>query len=193
MKIGIFGGCFNPPHKMHKQIAIYFLENKILDKVIYVPVGNHYNKPDLASDIDRYNMLKIMVNDKRIEISNFEMNNSLKYTYQTLDYFNNLYKEDEIYFITGSDNLKQIDTWVKSEYLLKNYKFLIIGRNNDDYNQLISKYKKYKNNFYLVDIPEVEICSTQIRELLKDNSVDKLFDSLDKNVIKYIQSRNLYK
>jgi nicotinate-nucleotide adenylyltransferase len=192
MKIGIFGGCFNPPHKMHKLISLYLIEHNFLDKVIYVPVGNHYKKNDLVSDIDRYNMLKLICNDSRIEISDYEMKGSVRYTYQTLDYFHKLYKKDEIYFVTGSDNLKEIDTWRKAEYLLKNYKFLIVGRNNDDYGVLVNKYKKDKDNFYLVDIPEIEVCSTQIRKLLKDNSPDKLVDSLDENVIKYIQRKNLY-
>ena len=44
MKIGIFGGSFNPPHNMHKNIALDLIKNKYLDKVIYVPTGNKYNK-----------------------------------------------------------------------------------------------------------------------------------------------------
>ena len=56
MKIGIFGGSFNPPHNMHKNIALDLLKNKYLDKVIYVPTGNKYNKKGLANQNDRYNM-----------------------------------------------------------------------------------------------------------------------------------------
>ena len=40
MKIGIFGGSFNPPHVMHKNIALNLIKNKYLDKVIYVPTGD---------------------------------------------------------------------------------------------------------------------------------------------------------
>ena len=57
MKIGIFGGSFNPPHKIHQKIANYLVKNNYLDKVIFVPTGSNYEKPYLASEQDRYNML----------------------------------------------------------------------------------------------------------------------------------------
>ena len=78
MKIGIFGGSFNPPHKMHKNIALNLIKNKYLDKVIYVPTGNKYNKKDLIDAMDRYNMLKIMIEGyKNLELSNYEIKNTL--------------------------------------------------------------------------------------------------------------------
>ena len=44
MKIGIFGGCFNPPHIMHYTVANTILEKSYLDKVIFVPTGDNYDK-----------------------------------------------------------------------------------------------------------------------------------------------------
>ena len=44
MKIGIFGGSFNPPHNMHENIALNLIANGYVDKVIYVPTGDNYNK-----------------------------------------------------------------------------------------------------------------------------------------------------
>ena len=46
MRIGIFGGSFNPPHKKHKNIAIELIQKNYIDKIIYVPTGNKYNKKD---------------------------------------------------------------------------------------------------------------------------------------------------
>ena len=59
MKIGIFGGSFNPPHLFHKRIITYLLDNKYLDKVIIVPVGDNYKKRDLATFVNRYDMLNM--------------------------------------------------------------------------------------------------------------------------------------
>ena len=42
MKIGIFGGCFNPPHNMHKKIATKLINNGYLDNIIFIPTGNNY-------------------------------------------------------------------------------------------------------------------------------------------------------
>lgn len=59
MKIGFFGGCFNPPTNAHIYLAKKVLKECKLDKVIFVPVGDFYNKKELISAEHRYNMLKI--------------------------------------------------------------------------------------------------------------------------------------
>ena len=62
MKIGIFGGSFNPPHIMHKKIAEQLIKEKYLDKVIFVPTGMKYEyKNNLISNEDRYHMLKLLI------------------------------------------------------------------------------------------------------------------------------------
>ena len=75
MRIGVFGGSFNPPHKMHLKIGLDLLNNNYLDKVIYVPTGSKYKyKNNLVSDRDRFNMLKLMTcNDERFIVSDFEL------------------------------------------------------------------------------------------------------------------------
>ena len=59
MKIGFFGGCFNPPTNAHINLAKRALKECNLDKVIFVPIGNFYKKNELISGEHRYNMLKI--------------------------------------------------------------------------------------------------------------------------------------
>ena len=75
MRIGVFGGSFNPPHKMHLKIGIDLLNKNYLDKIIYVPTGSKYKyKNNLVSDLDRLNMLKLMVsNDERFLVSDYEL------------------------------------------------------------------------------------------------------------------------
>ena len=58
MRIGFFGGCFNPPTNIHIGIAKELIDSKILDKVIFVPVGDFYKKENLISAIHRYEMIK---------------------------------------------------------------------------------------------------------------------------------------
>ena len=53
-KIGFFGGCFNPPTNTHIDLANKLIKNGIIEKVIFVPVGNYYQKQNLASAEDRY-------------------------------------------------------------------------------------------------------------------------------------------
>ena len=182
MKIGIFGGSFNPPHDMHKRIATDLIKKNYLDKVVYVPTGDWYEKEELIAAKDRYNMVCLMIEDDAdLVVSDYEIKNKISCTYQTLDYFNNLYSNDEIYFICGSDNLRNINTWDNYQYILDNYKVLVIRRDNDQ----IIDYK----NVIATDILMSNLSSTQIREELRLNYCDcKICD----RVLKYIKENNLY-
>lgn len=190
MKIGIFGGCFNPPHKMHKDIALNLINNNYVDKVIYVPTGNKYQKRELLSDQDRYNMIKLMTKDNtNLLVSDYEFNTELTYTYQTLDYFNNKYKNDEIYFIMGADNLDEFDTWKEYQYILSNYKLLVINRGNFNQDKLLDKYQEYRDNIIFAKQDINFISSSYIRSNINDKS---MIEYLDSDVLNYIKLNNLY-
>ncbi len=193
MKIGIFGGSFNPPHKIHKKIALDLIKRHYVDKVIFVPTGSKYKyKNNLLSDKVRFKMLKLMCEDnKNLDVSDYELKDHIVYTYETLNYFKNKYKEDEIYFICGTDNLSYIDEWNKGTDILSNNKLLIIKRNSTDINTLLDKYNDYKDNIIVTDIKENEISSTKIREMIYNNKRVEIY--LDKSVYLYIRDNNLYK
>lgn len=192
MKIGIFGGSFNPPHKMHESIASFFIDNKILDKVIFVPTGSKYKyKTNLESDKDRYNMVKL-ITDKHEDflVSDFELKSEVVYTYETLTHFKEEYSGSEIYFICGLDNLSYIDSWKNAEYILNNFKILVIKRNTDDLEEVMQRLDAYKSNILVVDMEENPISSTAIRKNITDS---KSSVYLDQDVLKYINDNNLYR
>lgn len=191
MKIGIFGGSFNPPHNMHKNIALKLINNGYLDKVIFMPTGDKYNKDGLLNQKDRYNMVKLMIEGcDNLEVSDYEFN-KLTYTYETLDYFKNIYKDDDIYFICGSDNLKQITLWRKYDYILRNYKIIVIRRNNDDIDKIVNNLLiYYKNIIFITDIQN-SVSSTLIRENLHKNNAVYLLQNMDTNVLKYIKNNSI--
>lgn len=192
MKIGIFGGSFNPPHKMHKKIAIEPIKKHYVDKVIFVPTGSKYKyKNNLLSDKVRLEMLELMCRDNNnLEVSDYELKEHVVYTYETLNYFRNKYKDDEIYFICGTDNLSYIDKWERGIYVLSNNKFLVIKRNTFDITPLLEKYKDYKDNIIVTEIEENEISSTKIREMIYNNK--RVKDYLDDKVLDYIIRNKLY-
>lgn len=185
MKIGIFGGSFNPPHKMHKKIVTDLIKKGYLDKVVVLPVGNQYDKKGLIDYKYRLDMLNIVFKkNKDIIISDYECVGERKYTYQSLDYFHNIYPNDEIYFICGTDNLSYIDEWKNSKHIIDNYKILVIKRKGDDINLLVNKYK----NIMVADIKMNNISSTDIR----NNILNNINNKIDTGVYKYIISNNLY-
>lgn len=192
MRIGIFGGSFNPPHKMHYNIGKELIRMGYIDKVIYVPTGSKYiYKDNLVDDSDRYNMLSIMIeDDERFIVSDFELRNRNVYTYETLDYFQKTYPNDEIYFILGTDNLSYIDQWEKGEELLLNKKFLVVKRKTDDINLLLDKYQKYRSNIIVSEVLESDVSSTDIREKLQKK--EDVLDFLSEGVYNYILENKLY-
>lgn len=191
MKIGIFGGSFNPPHKIHQKIANYLVKNNYLDKVIFVPTGSNYEKPYLASEQDRYNMLKLMIgNVSYLDISTYEFG-KLTHTYQTLNHFKEHYKDDEIYFICGSDNLKEIKTWKRYQYILSNYKLLVIRRNGESITDILSELNSYQDNIIVIDDIKSSLSSTSIRKRFKNDKKLVKDENIDSKVFEYIKN-NLY-
>ena len=87
MKIGILGGTFDPPHQAHLEIANRSIKQFTLDKVIFIPSGNPWQKKDATSYRHRYEMTKILIeNSNYFEISDIENSEqNPSYTYETLN------------------------------------------------------------------------------------------------------------
>ncbi len=194
MRIGIFGGSFNPPHKMHLKIAEYLLDNDYLDKVIIVPTGSQYKyKNNLISDKHRYEMLKIMVkNDNRITVSDYELKDYVVYTCETLAHFKEEYPNDQIHFICGTDNLSYIDKWKNGLEILTNYKIIVIDRSTNKVDELLEQFKEYKENIVVAPLEMEEVSSTIVRELIQNKEYEKAGELIDKEVMDYIIKENLY-
>lgn len=193
MKIGIYGGSFNPPHKMHLKMATSLIENGYLDKVIFVPTGTQYPKMGLASNLDRFQMLELMIKKHPdLDVSDYELKQDLVYTYQTLDYFQKKYPNDEIYFILGSDLLKGFMNWKNYSYILNHFKILVTLRNYDTKEELEELTLPNKNNLLYTNIELEPLSSTEVRENIRQGNLEFLEETLDDSVLKYIQKRKLY-
>lgn len=192
MKIGILGGSFNPPHKMHFNMGLDLLEKNYVDKIIYVPTGSKYKyKNNLVQDEHRFKMLELMIkNDDRFEVSDFELKDYVVYTCDTLKYFQENYPNDEIYFVCGADNLSYVDEWKNGIYLLSNYKFLVIKRYTDDIDEILKRFSKYKDNIVVTDVNPNSLSSTEIRNKIKTG--EGVLDYLDDDVYNYLYENKLY-
>lgn len=172
---GIFGGTFDPIHNGHLHIAYEALYKLGLDKVIFIPSGNPPHKTDkIVTDAQlRFTLVKETIeNEKRFEVSDYEIKKkNLSYTYETLKFLNSLQSETEWYFITGVDCLMQIDTWKNVDQILNQCKFVVFNRQGyskqDIENQKKKIEEKYDKKIIFLDIPILEISSTQIREKIK--------------------------
>ncbi|MDR1662815.1 MAG: nicotinate (nicotinamide) nucleotide adenylyltransferase [Endomicrobium sp.] len=191
-KIAIFGGSFDPVHRSHIQLVKFVLELSCnFKKVIFVIAYTSPHKSKQYANVDdRIAMLKIATEGlPRTEISLYEvLKKKVIYSYQTLDYFQSLYPGDEIYMIIGSDSLLELHTWKNIDYLASRYKFVVVKR---PYIK-IKKDVKYLDRCIIVQNETENISSTEIRQMIKEDS--KKFELfLDKKVYNYIVKRRLYK
>lgn len=172
--IAIFGGAFNPPTLAHINLAKQILHNlSNIKKIIFVPVSTKYNKSGLAEDKDRFNMLKTICKEfNNIEVSDIELKSSRQlFTIETLDKIQEQNKNKKIFFIIGTDNLKQLDTWHNVDKLLEKYKVIVLKRNDDNISEIINNSNVLSNHresiVELKNIKPINLSSTHIREKLK--------------------------
>ena len=92
MKIFFFGGTFDPPHLGHEKIVDFCLDN--CDKLVIIPNKNSLDKIKTTDANHRLSMLKLLFNNKRIIIDEFELESKKpNYTYYTIEYLKNIYSK----------------------------------------------------------------------------------------------------
>jgi len=188
MKIGVYVGSFNPVHKGHLKI-VDFLLNKHLDKILMMPTGAYWDKNDLANLKDRINMLKIYENE-RIIVE--DEKNDLPYTYLVMEHLSNKYKNAELHLIIGADNIVNFDKWMNYKALLKN-NLIIVARNNIDIKRYLRKFGKRDKYIFVEGLEEMDVSSTEIRNLVKENNYKDIEKLIDIKVLDYITENKLYK
>lgn len=159
-----------------------------MDKVIFVPVGNYYEKNDLADANHRYNMIKLAVeNNEKMDIETIAIESKIKlYAVDTFKLIKEKYNKDDIFFIMGSDNFRKMPTWKNYEELKTNYNIIVIERER--------KKIRHENPENIIEyIPEqlAEIDSTQIRKMIK-NKEKEAKKYLNPKVYEYIRKNELY-
>lgn len=194
MKIGIFGGSFNPPHQMHLDIGKMMISGGYVNKVIYVPTGKKYPKSTLLDDHIRYDMTKLMTEEEEnLDVSDYELQNHLVYTCQTLEHFKKLYPNDEICFILGSDLYRDFSTWRNYEAVLNEYTILVVLRDDDSVLELSKLYDNIKKNVIFTDVRPFVLSSTKIRDAFLNGDYDFPKKYLSSKVFDFIIEKNLYR
>lgn len=179
MRLGIYMGSFDPPHKGHIRVVNYLLKNHYVDKILIVPTLGYWDKTNLANIIDRVNMLKYYENDKILIDTK---HNKFIYTYELIKEIEKDYPGDKLSIIMGADNIINFDKWKNYQKLLK-YNIIVMNRDNID----ITKYiNKFHGDFTIVkDFKAINISSSEIKKNISNKY-------LNKKVIDYITKNNLY-
>lgn len=132
-------------------------------------------------------------NDKIILSTYESTDQTVRYTHETIRYFKNYFPEDEIFYILGEDSFLTIDTWRNYEDILDENIIVFTRSNIDSNSELVKKVgiiKKDNPNIFLINNLNINISSTLIRGLVKD---EKSIKYLVSDGVKYIiEKRGLY-
>lgn len=183
MRIGLYGGSFDPVHIGHMAVAKAAKEQFCLDKVIFIPTGSMPHKKGChATGEDRMKMLRMSFDDEAFEVSDYEINRAeISYSADTIEHFKSVFPMSEIYFIIGGDSYAYIDKWRDPERIFKNATVLVFPRNGE---KILPPAVELKVN-------PVCVSSSEIREKIKLQK--KVSNLLKKEVNDYIIESNLYR
>ena len=196
MRVGMYGGSFNPPHNRHLYLANEVSRFLSLDKLVIIP-SNISPQKDNNGNIDpahRINMCKEVFSDALFEVSDCEIARGGKsFTFDTLCFLKELYPDSELFLLMGSDMLLSFHTWYRHEDILKMCTICAISREDDENASVLKEYSERmlsSGNVRIVDIKPFEVSSSQIRENLKNGiSCQGL---LCEKTEKYIKENGLY-
>jgi nicotinate-nucleotide adenylyltransferase len=191
-KIGVLGGTFDPIHVGHLVLAEQVQEKFELERVIFIPSASppHKTEQKLSPADYRFEMTKLALEGNPFFFaSDIELKREgLSYTVETLKELKELYKDSEIYFLTGSDVLNEITTWKDPEEIYKLAKLVIGIRPGFD---KFDPEDHFAKRSIIVNITGIDISSTQIREKVKKGESIKYL--VPSKVEEYIKKKNLYK
>ena len=113
MRIGLFGGSFNPIHEGHRLVALQCLRRLCLDAVwLIVSPGNPLkDHSELAPLARRVSAARELMQDERIKVTGFEAAHGFRYSFDTLSHLRQAFGGTRFVWIMGADNLRQFHEW----------------------------------------------------------------------------------
>ncbi len=153
MKIGIFGGNFNPIHKGHIRMAKYIKDHYGLDEIWFIPTKHSPEKKFIIEKIDpkiRYEIVKKTIkkhNDPNLKVKRYEFKiRGTSYTYKTIKHLKKRFPKYNFYLIVGDDHLSSITNWKNFLYIDANVKFIFVRREEQE--QPNPRNFEYAKEFY---------------------------------------------
>lgn len=166
MKVGVFGGTFNPPHNTHVNIARQATEQIGLDLLLVTPCGI---PPHKFSDTDKLTRLRLselafggIANAK---VWDYEIaKESASYTVETLREVKRLYPNAELYLVIGGDSLASFDSWCCPDEIARLAKLVVAERQNSSTEHCAEALnRRYSAQVSFLNVKPDDVSSTDIR------------------------------
>ncbi|HXM05212.1 MAG TPA: nicotinate-nucleotide adenylyltransferase [Chthoniobacterales bacterium] len=183
MRIGIYGGTFDPVHHGHLILANQALEEFKLDRLVFVPaaespfkIHNHTTPP-----ADRLAMLQLAIaSENRLSVDPIEIERGgISYSIDTVKMFRSRDPGAELFFLVGEDNAYRLTEWHRFEELKKLVYFVVLSRSEE-----------FQSPEYPVVQRRIEISSTEIRNRVANQ--ESITYLVPESVKRYIEQHQLY-
>lgn len=191
MRIGIYGGSFNPIHKGHTELAASIVRQGLVDELWLLVSPLNPLKQDATSDMAEYehrlNMARLATEGiEGVKVSDFERHLPIpSYTITTLGELRKAYPAHEFVLVIGADNWERFPRWYHAREIIRSYPILIYRRPGCEMDETL-----LPPSVQVVDTPLYDISSTEIRESVKKGRMPLKW--VDRKVATYIRVHHLY-
>lgn len=191
MRIGLYGGSYNPIHKGHTSLAQSLVDQGLVDEVwLLVSPLNPLKQTsgDIAAYEHRLRMAELACKGhKGLRVSDFESHLPVpSYTITTLDALAATYPQHTFCLVVGADNWDSFHRWYKADEIIANYTILVYNRPGYPLDEA-----NLPPSVKVVNTPLYDISSTQIREAIKKG--ERPTDWLSPKVLRYISESRIYR
>lgn len=198
MRIGVFGGTFDPPHLGHLILAAEAFEQLELDRILWVltPDPPHKLGKTISPLPVRLQLLEAALGDEpKFEISRLDIDRpGPQFAVDTVQLLAREVAGSEIYYLIGGDSLRDLPTWRNPQQLIQRVAGLgVMRRPGDDFDleQLEQVIPGLKARLHFIEAPLLEISSSQIRQRIQQGRTYRYY--LPIRVYEMIEERGLYR
>jgi nicotinate-nucleotide adenylyltransferase len=186
LRIGIFGGTFDPPHVGHLIVAQDVAEALDLDRVVWVPAATppHKEGGELTAAEDRLALVEAAVADnERFQVTDLEVRRAgVSYTVDTLRELRGRWEGAQLHLIIGADQYRVLDTWREPAEIARLARVTVMSRNGSEGPPGPQAHEAT----IVVPVTRIDISSTDVRERLRSGrSVAYLVPAAVRRIIEH--------
>jgi nicotinate-nucleotide adenylyltransferase len=197
VRVGVFGGTFNPPHLGHLVCAQEALLTLDLDRVLFMPAARppHKPVPDDPGPAHRLQLCRLAVGgERRMEVSDLEVTREgTSFTVDTLEQLSAISPDNELFLILGGDQAAGLPSWREPERICSLATLAVAGRKGTPETAVTEALAHVRggDRVQFFPMPTVEISSTMIRERAAAGLSIRYF--VPCAVERYVTERGLYR
>lgn len=188
MRIGLFGGSFDPVHFGHLTIARAAMSERKYAKLFWIPAACSPFKTPSQSEVPgehRAAMVRLAIaQDSDMAVSDYELKKKgVSYSVETMRYFQGQYPGAQLEWLLGADAVMTLETWHEPEALAKGMVFVAAARPGFSFSTPAGF------QIYRLAAEEISVSSTELKKQLADGKPTR---NIPESVVEYIREHGLY-